>query len=433
MNCSNSFSISYWLKKTAKKSDGLIPIYARIRFEGRYCDLSVHRSTLEERWCPKLGRMDHRSTEANSTNKYLDEVRAKLLDCHRQLFSEGLPISPNAIKQRYLGSDKKIVSLEDIFEYHRTHEIPKLAPGTSKNYGATERYLKRFIKKRFHAKDIRLSFIDYSFVVEFESFLRTCTPINKHQPLTNNGIMKHLERFKKFVGIAYKLRCIPIDPFHQYKFKYEDYDSDFLEDWEVQKIWSLEIEGNGMAIVKDIFLFACYTGLSYIEVKLLKAGDIVAGIDGEQWINVKRKKTKTPVKVPLLHPAKLILDKYQEYSIPENGNALLPVFSNQKVNYYLKMIAKQANIRKHLTFHVARHTFATTITLMNNVPIETVAKLLGHNKLSTTQKYARVMEKKISKDMRALKQTLKGKSDVNSREHHNYESATQKKYLSIVR
>ncbi|WP_159076405.1 site-specific integrase [Flagellimonas amoyensis] len=433
MNCSNSFSIGYWLKKTAKKGDGLIPIYARIRFEGRYCDLSVHRSTLEERWCPKLGRMDHRSSEANSTNKYLDEVRAKLLDCHRQLFSEGLPISPNAIKQRYLGKDKKILTLEDIFEYHRTHEIPKLAPGTTKNYGATETYLKRFIKKRFHAKDIRLSFIDYSFVVEFESFLRTCNPINKHQPLTNNGIMKHLERFKKFVGIAYKLRCLPIDPFLQYRLKYEDYDSDFLEDWELEVLFSLAIPEKGIDIVKDIFLFACYTGLSYIEVKLLKIKDIVIGVDGEQWINVKRKKTKTPLKVPLLARAKDILEKYALHPDIHNDQSLLPVFSNQKVNKYLKIIGQRANIGKHLTFHVARHTFATTITLMNNVPIETVAKLLGHNKLSTTQKYARVVEKKISKDMKALKQVLEEQSETRSTKSKDRESVQERGHLSVVR
>ncbi|HKL90459.1 MAG TPA: site-specific integrase [Allomuricauda sp.] len=406
MNSSNSFSISFWLKKTAKKKDGRIPIYARIRFEGRYSDLSVHRSTFEERWCPILGKIDHRANEANSINRYLDDVHAKLLECHRQLIAEGAVINAKVIKLRYLGKDKAVRTLKDIIEFHRDHEMPKLAKGTIKNYSATETYLKRFVKKRFNSQDIKLSFIDYAFVVEFESFLRNGTPINKAQPLTNNGIMKHMERFKKLVGTAFKFGCIPQNPFNLYHMKFEEYESDFLEEEEIQRLFSLHIEESGIAIVKDIFLFACYTGLSYIEVKLLKHGDIVTGIDGDEWINVKRKKTKTPVRVPLLFKAKAILDKYSYHPNIDNGNTLLPVYSNQKVNKYLKVIAAKAQINKHMTFHVARHTFATTITLMNNVPMETVSKLLGHTKLSTTQKYARVVEKKISKDMAQLKAVL---------------------------
>jgi len=190
--------------------------------------------------------------------------------------------------------------------------------------------------------------------------------------------------------------------------KFESYDSDFLEEEEIQKLKNLVLKEFNLRIVRDLFLFSCYTGLSYIEVKLLKQGDIVKGVDGDFWIDVKRKKTNTLVKVPLLYDAKMVLDKYRDFPKLENDDSLLPVFSNQKVNAYLKLVAKKAKIHKKVTFHVARHTFATTITLMNDVPIETVSKLLGHTKLSTTQKYARVVEKKISKDMYALKQALGG-------------------------
>ncbi|WP_424989200.1 site-specific integrase [Flagellimonas sp.] len=407
METSKTFSISFWLKKTAKRKNGLVPIYARIKVDGIPSDLSIKRTTLEDHWCPKSNRLNPKVKGAIGINKYLDDVYANLLDCHRQLYSEGMAITSNAIKQRYLGEDRTLRTLEDIIKYHRDKEMPKLEPGTSKNYGATETYLKRFVKKKFSSQDIRLSFIDYTFVVEFEGFLRNCPSINKAQPLTNNGIMKHMERFKKLVGIAFKFRCIPQNPFNQYNMKFEDYDSDFLEEAEIQRLASVDIKDSGKAIVRDIFLFACYTGLSYIEVKFLKQGDIVTGIDGEEWINVKRKKTKTPVRVPLLAQAKSILDKYSDFPDVENGHTLLPVYSNQKVNKYLKIIAAKAQINKHLTFHVARHTFATTITLMNNVPLETVSKLLGHTKLSTTQKYARVVEKKISKDMAQLKTVLK--------------------------
>ncbi len=407
METFKTFSISFWLKKTAKNENGSIPIYVRIKVDGISSDLSIQRTCLEDCWCPKANRLNPKVKGANGINKYLDDVHAKLLDCHRQLYSEGIPITSNAIKLRYLGQDRALTSLDDVIGYHRIHEMPKLEQGTSKNYGATATYLKRFLKKKYNSQDLKLTLIDYNFVVGFEGFLRNCPPINKSRPLTNNGIMKHMERFKKLVGIAFRHRCIPQNPFDQYQMRFEDYDSDFLEEAEIGRLVSTQINDRGMAIVKDIFLFACYTGLSYIEVKLLKGSDIVIGFDGEDWIRTKRKKTKTPVSVPLLPPAKRILEKYADFPDVNNGYTLLPVYSNQRVNKYLKIIATEAQIKKHLTFHVARHTFATTVTLLNNVPLETVSKLLGHTKLSTTQKYARVVEKKISRDMAQLKEVLK--------------------------
>lgn len=405
MKNSNAFNIGFWLKKTARKNDGQTPIYVRIRFENQRSDISVHRTVSVDHWCPSSGKVHHRFKEASSINRYLDDIQAKLLDCHRQLMAEGAPISARAIKDRFLGHDK----LKDIIAFHRKHEVPKLAKGTVKNYSATETYLARFVKERFRTNDVKLSLIDYAFLIEFETYLRNCETIVKNIPLSNNGIMKHMERFKKMVTLAHKFGCMSRNPFSLYTMKFESYDSDFLEEEEIQKLKNLVLKEFNLRIVRDLFLFSCYTGLSYIEVKLLKQGDIVKGIDGDFWIDVKRKKTNTPVKVPLLYDAKLVLDKYRDFPKLENDDSLLPVFSNQKVNAYLKLVAKKAKIHKKVTFHVARHTFATTITLMNDVPIETVSKLLGHTKLSTTQKYARVVEKKISKDMYALKQTLGGR------------------------
>jgi len=411
MKNSNAFSIGFWLKKTARKNDGQVPIYARIRFEKQRSDLSVHRTVLEDHWCHSSGKVHRGFKEAASINMYLDDIQAKLLDCHRQLMAEGAPISARAIKERFLGNDKPVHTLKDIIEFHRKHEVPKLAKGTVKNYSATETYLARFIKERYRSSDVKLSLIDYAFLIEFETYLRNCDTIVKGIPLSNNGIMKHMERFKKMVTLAHKFGCMPRNPFTLYKMKFESYDSDFLEEEEIQRLRNLVLKNSSLDMVRDIFIFSCYTGLSYIEVKMLKSGDIVKGLDGDQWINVRRKKTNTPVKVPLLYHAKCILEKYEYFPDYKKDNSLLPVFSNQKVNKYLKEVVARAKINKKVTFHVARHTFATTITLMNDVPIETVSKLLGHTKLSTTQKYARVVEKKISKDMSKLKEALKGPKD----------------------
>src|SRR5690606_16069618 len=186
-------------------------------------------------WCPILGKIDHHANEANSINRYLDDVHAKLLECHPQLKEEGAVINAKVIKLRYLGKDEVVRTLKDIIEFHRDHEMPKLAKGTIKNYSATETYLKRFVKKKSNPQDVRLSFIDYAFVVEFENFLRKGTPINKTWPLTNNGIMKDMERFKKLVGTAFKFGCIPQNPFNLYRMKFEEYESDFLEEEEIQR------------------------------------------------------------------------------------------------------------------------------------------------------------------------------------------------------
>ncbi|UOY05716.1 site-specific integrase [Muricauda sp. SCSIO 64092] len=407
MKTSKTFSINFWLKKKAKKKNGTIPIYARIRVDGVPADISIQRSTLEEHWCQESGRIKHKVKWSKGTNDYLDDVYAKLLECHKELHSEGLLITAIAVKMRYLGTDKIFGTLVELISYHRTNEIPKLERGTAKNYGATEKYLLRFIKKKFNVSDLGLLFINYAFIVDFERFLRTCKPLKKNQPLTNNGIMKHLERFKKMIGIASKFGCLKQNPFDLYQMKFDTYDSAYLEDFELEILESVSIPVRGWEVVRDIFVFSCYTGLSYIEVKSLKRGDIVQGIDGNLWINVIRKKTKTPVQVPLLMQAQEILNKYSHYPKAQNEFSLLPVFSNQKVNKYIKEIATLAGINKRLTFHVARHTFATTVTLTNDVPMETVSKLLGHTKLSTTKRYARVVEKKISKDIGQLKIKLK--------------------------
>ncbi|ASV31506.1 MULTISPECIES: site-specific integrase [Flavobacteriaceae] len=417
MKTSKTFNVYFWLKRSCRKKNGQIPIYARVNVDGIRADISVKRSTTEENWCKASGRLNPRTSKAKDTNGYLDDVYAKLLDCHRQLHSENGLITAQAIKLRYLGKDKSFGTLSELVKYHTDHELQKLEQGTAKNYSATIKYLLRFIKKKYNTPDINLAVIDYAFLAKFETYLQTCPPLRKSQPLNNNGIMKHMERFQKLMGIATKFGCVRTNPFNFYEFKFEQYDSDYLDSQELEKLASSHIQEIGIGVVRDIFIFSCYTGLAYIEVKLLKKNDIVTGIDGEEWINVRRKKTNTPVKVPLLEEAKRVLDRYSDFPNADNGHSLLPVYSNQKVNEYLKIIAKRTHIKKHLTFHVARHTFATTVTLLNNVPVETVSKLLGHTKLSTTQKYARVIERKISNDMTKLKAKLKeSKRSPNYRE-----------------
>lgn len=406
MSTLHKFHVAFWLKKRSIRKDGTMPIYVRIKLDGVPTDISTQESTLEKHWCSVSQRMKPRIKTAKQVNDRLDEIKSDIKSAYYELKKKGRPITAQAIKSRYLKQDNPVLTLNDLIIYHTENELKKLAPGTAKNYGATQRYIARFIKSEFNAKDLHLAFIDYSVVIKFENYLRFCKPLKAHQPLNNNGIMKHLERFQKFTTLAFKHGWIKDNPFLLYELGYDNYDSDFLEPFELELWENLKLKSETLRKVRDIFVFSCYTGLSYIEVKNLKAKDIVTGIDGNPWIILRRRKSDTEIKVPLMEKAKEILDRYNEYPHPARGYSLLPVYSTQKVNKYLKDIAKICDIGKHLTFHVARHTFATTVTLLNNVPIETVSKMLGHTKLSTTQKYARVLERKISEDMKELQSKI---------------------------
>jgi site-specific recombinase XerD len=219
--------------------------------------------------------------------------------------------------------------------------------------------------------------------------------------------MKHMERLRKVVTLGFKMDWVSKDPFLLYKLKFQRTEREFLLIEELELLHNVELNEVRLETCRDLFLFACYTGLAYIDLFNLRADNIVMGIDGELWLRTSRQKTQTRVSVPLLSQAIIILNKYKNNVGLIRAGRVLPCLSNQKMNDYLKEIAAICNINKNMTFHLARHTFATTITLNNGIPLETVSKMLGHTKLSTTQIYVHVLEKKISEDMKSLKNKFK--------------------------
>ena len=289
-------------------------------------------------------------------------------------------------------------------KYHYEKNKGKLAKGTLKNYSTTETYLLAFVKKQYKVPDLPLEHMQYSFIVDFELFLRDSNNhLSKGRPLKNNGIMKHIERLNKLMGFAEKLGWISKHPFEKYELSYTKFKNGFLTKQQLERFETEELESEKLNRVRDVFVFCCYTGLSYIDAKLLTKDNVVMGIDGMLWLSFCREKSDEPVKIPILDKAKAILKKYEGF---EKSIRLLPVCSNQKMNEYLKIIASKCEIDIKVTCHIARHTFATTVTLSNGVPIATVSKLLGHAKLSTTQIYANVVERKLRDDMNSLQDTL---------------------------
>jgi integrase/recombinase XerD len=403
MKTTHTFGIQFILRPGKKdKSKGII--YARITVETRRAEISLKKTMAVDDWNNNRGIVKGSGLEAKKFNSYLEQVRSQLTDAYRELQVNRQQVTPENIKALYLGDSFDDHSLIELTDYHNETQKSVLAPGTMKNYYTTQKYIQRYLKKKFKVSDIYLVQINYKFITDFEFFLRNYEPPDHQKPLGNNGIMKHLERFRKIVNFGQKLGWITQNPFESYRLRFIRSERGFLTEKELSAIERKVFAIERLRTVRDIFVFGCYTGLSYIDAINLGPDEISLGIDGQYWIFSDRQKTNTRVKMPLLPKALKILNKYKKHPKSVNRNKIFPLISNQKLNGYLKEIADICGIKKNLTFHLARHTFATTITLSNGVPIETVSNILGHKSISTTQIYAKVLEKKISEDMKTLRQ-----------------------------
>jgi len=271
------------------------------------------------------------------------------------------------------------------------------AAGTLKRYKVLERHTIAFLNDRFKASDFDIKKIDYAFVIDYEFYLRTV------RQMGNNAVVKHMKMFRKILNICLNNSCIQVDPFANFKGTYKKVDKAILTQQEIELIAGKEFVSERLSQVRDTFLFCFYTGLAYSDVQKLKISDISVGFDREHWIIIQRVKTDENCHIPLLPEARSIIDRYKNHPFCLLRGNLLPVPSNQKMNEYLKEIAVLCGINKAMTSHVARHTFATTVTLQNGVPIETVSKMLGYTNILTTQFYAKIMDLRVSKDMLALK------------------------------
>ena len=377
-------------------------IFARVTVNGLRTEISLQRSIPHILWDRKKARVRGNSQEARILNNHIEQTRSGLYDCYGQLKKDGKFISASVVKSRFLGTDEVNKTLLQLVSYHNQTMVRILRPGTLKNYNTTEAYIQKFLSKKYNS-DVFLKQLNYAFVIDFELYLQSIDGLN------NNGLMKHMERLKKLLKLALRLEWIDKDPSVNYQLRFDKTDRGYLSEEELKILEEGELEKPSHQIARDIFVFACYTGLSYADVRNLESNNIIIGIDGSKWISTRREKTSTAVRVPILDKAMEILNKYMEHPKSMYTNKLLPVYSNQKMNQYIREVCVKLELKKHLSFHLARHTFATTITLSNGVPIETVSKLLGHTKIATTQIYAKVIERKVSNDMQQLSSLLKAK------------------------
>ncbi len=276
--------------------------------------------------------------------------------------------------------------------------------GTLERYNTCRDHTRAFIRWRYGTDDIDIKCLDFEFVTDLAFWLKT------QRNCAHNTTMKYISNLKKIINGCIRKGWLPKDPFPGFKTTRLEVDRQALTQAELDRINSKVFPTDRLNIVRDIFLFSCYTGLAYADVKKLKRPEIAPGVDGSFWIFTNRQKTDTSSRIPLLPPALAIVEKYRDYPTCSDLGFVLPVLSNQKMNAHLKEIADCCGITKNLTFHIARHTFATTITLSNGVPIESVSKMLGHRNLKTTQQYAKVLDRKISDDMQQLKERFSPKN-----------------------
>ncbi len=413
MRSTNTFSILFWAdQKNATNDEALV--YARITVNQKRANISLKRRVPIKLWDPKKNRSKGTSAEARQLNQYIDQTYTKLFQIYQDLKFQEKLITAKLIKSHFVGDSEQAKTLQNLIEYHSKKIQNTLAKGTIRNFGVTENYLNRFLNKIKRTNDVYLKELDFKFLCDFENFLSNYWPVGHPRALSQNTIMKHIQRLRKMVTLAYHLEWIPRDPFVRWNPVYEKKQREFLSENELSNMENFEFTSERLDRVRDLFVFSCYTGISYIDIMNLTNDNLVLGIDGVNWIYTTRQKTKSIVKIPLLEKAEILINKYQRHPMTDVSKTLFPQITNEKLNVYLKEVAHYVGISKNLTFHMARHTFATTVTLSNGVPIETVSKLLGHTKIATTQIYARVIDSKVSQDIHILKDKLRNKnSEVN--------------------
>ena len=394
-------SILFYAKKAKAAANGLVPIYARITINGKRIELSTNRFVEISKWSTEAGKIKGTSEEARSINNHLDLLKSQIRDAEMELIHKKTVINTETIKRKLLGVDERARMLVPIFQDHN-NKIKELvgkeyAPGTLERYTTSLKHTIEFMQWKYNISDIDITKIDHAFITDYEFWLRSV------RNCANNTAVKYLKNFNKIIKLCLANDWLDKNPFANYKSKVKEVERVYLTEAEIQSIIEKDFKTERLSLVRDIFLFSCFTGLAYIDVKNLTKSHISFGIDGEKWIFTHRQKTESASKIPILPVTQMIIDKYEIHPQCINEDKLLPILSNQKMNAYLKEIAGVCEIEKELTFHIARHTFATTVTLTNGVPIESVSKMLGHKNLRTTQHCAKVLDRKVSEDMKILK------------------------------
>ena len=398
MTNKSTFSILFVAQKGKLKANGKAPILARVTVNGEMVHLATRIDVDPDRWLGKECRTPGRSAEDKYINEMLDNYRNVIKNKYNELFFRGEAITAMRLKSiltsRSDEAKRLLVLFDEFNEDYKALVGKETTHKTYTRYLLTRRRLAEFMAAKYKIRDILLSDINTKFINDFYIYLRTVDGKNGH-----NYHMKMIQRFRTVFKTAKDNGWVTADPFGGFKISMEETHREHLTIDELGVLVSKEMTSERLQRVKDIFVFSCFTGLAYTDVRGLKKSEVVMGNDGRLWIDTRRDKTKVAGYGPLLDIPRAILEKYADQT---SHDRLLSIPANQKVNDYLKEIAAICGIDKNLTFHIARHTFATTVTLENGVALETVQKMLGHKNIRTTQVYAKMTKRRIGMEMESL-------------------------------
>ena len=401
----SSFSILFFIRESKARKNGNVPIEVMITVNGERNSFSTGKQIAIEKWDKTKQQVKGKDQETQNLNNYLKAIKAKLYQKEAELLERGFIITAQILYDAYFDKVESLKerSLFEVFEEHNQEQEKLVGNGVSKATHwvsvYTIRLLREFVQQKYKREDLYLRELNINFIQSFHSFLR----IDKG--MAQNSSTKHLKLLKKIINLSVANSYMAFNPFSTYKVEREPVEIDFLDEEELRKIINFDTPLPRLERAKDMFLFGCFTGLSYIDIKTLTPEHFEKDSASRIWIKKRRVKTGVLSRIPLLPIAKLILDKYK------GGEKLLPIQDPADINKYLKDIAILCGINKRICFHTSRHTFASTVTLANNISLEVVSKMLGHTNTRMTAHYAKLIDKCIGEQMDKLMDTFKGDSD----------------------
>ena len=408
----STFNVLFYIKRNEPKKDGRVVIMVRITINGIRSQFSSKLLVQPEQWDSKNERVKGQVAEARNLNRLLENIGSSLNVHYNKFMSIDGHVTPERLKNIFLGLEEQEQTIISFFDKY--NDQYKLKVGTTSTHRTYTRYLltrerlAEFMKKRYNLSDMPINEMTVSFVDEFYLYIRNNTECN------HNSSLKFLQRFRTILYFAKNNGLSFNDPFGSFRFRYDKVNRGYLDQDELDILYTKKFPSARLSQVRDIFIFSCYTGLAYVDVFELTEDKIRKAFDGHLWIMTKRQKTDVNTNVRLLDIPLAILEKYKGKQ--KNGK-VLPVISNQKINDYLEEIADICGIGKKITFHVARHTFASTVALGNDVPMESIQSMLGHADIKTTQIYAHVIDRKLSRDMDKMAKVVNNRNpEVNAAE-----------------
>jgi site-specific recombinase XerD len=400
---SNNIKILIWFYKTKLNRNLQAPIYLRVSFSGNRKEFSTGYSIEPNKWDAAKMKVKGKDGEAEAINSYLQQTQSKLVSLYNDMMKEG-DVNLDKLVDRFFGRDHTPMTLLELVKYH--NEDFKKRIGIDYTFSTYEKYdilrkkLEVFIPLKYGKQDMRIRDLSFQFAADFDFYLK------EHDKNKHNTVVKYITNLKKILNMAVTNGWIDKSPFIKFKSTFKDVERIYLTQEELDAIEQKTFKIERLNLVRDMFLFQCYTGLAYSDMSLLTHADVKLGIDGNKWIIINRKKTDVRSAIPLLPKALLFIEKYDG---KRNGDELQPCYSIQKFNSYLEEIADLCGIQKNLTSHVGRRTFVTTVALSNGVSIETISKILGHSTTKITHQYAVVTDLKVSQEMEKLKGMIKEK------------------------